>query len=135
MATYTVHVQNDDSDTLIDSFTMDLREEHVKRFCDDTLKRYADKAPNISVYATKTSLPTFVLTFHPNNCAYRCHVVGCFAATNQPLECGSNYRMSLSKKFSSVVAARRYADTEESSKAGEPRKADFKACKCTRQAS
>lgn len=61
---------------------------------------------------------TYEITFNANTATYACHASGCSASRNQI------------GPFATVDEARRYADQDESEKAGEQVKANWRVCKC-----
>jgi len=71
---------------------------------------------------------SFVLTFVPSTCAYKCHAVGCPAAT---VKVRGTKQTLLEETFDSVADARQWANADETAKAGKPVAAKFKACPCT----
>ena len=86
----------------------------------------------------RIGMKLYVLTFHPNTCAYRCHAVGCAAATNQPKGRGHACRIAMGLEFASVQAAHDWADNDEYEKRSSDDVereglANFKACNCTKQ--
>lgn len=68
----------------------------------------------------------YVLTFAPKTAGYRCHWNVCSAAKD------SKHTVKLPTVFDSIADARKWADADESDKAGEPTRANFKACSCCR---
>jgi hypothetical protein len=75
----------------------------------------------------------YVLVFHPADkkagTSYRVHREGCSAATTQTAR---TLRYAIPQRFTSIAAAHRYADEDESEKAGEAVRASFKICPCAR---
>ena len=69
----------------------------------------------------------FVLCFSTTTAGYRCHAITCKAATDS-----ARYHL-MPETFETVDAARACANDDESQKAGEPTRADFKACACCRK--
>jgi hypothetical protein len=68
---------------------------------------------------------SYLLTFVPKTAAYRAHAAGCSAAIS------TKRQVRLDQTFESVAAAREWAHADESAKAGQPARANFKACACT----
>lgn len=71
---------------------------------------------------------SYVLTFVYNTCAYRAHAQGCSAAVRT-----RDKGLIEPETFETVEAARMWADTDESDKAGKPTRANFKACACCKK--
>lgn len=68
----------------------------------------------------------YALLFIPKSCRYTVHAASCSAATDVP---DVRHRLG---EFDSVAAARTYANQDESEKAGEPTKAIWRQCNCTK---
>lgn len=72
----------------------------------------------------------YALVFMPHTASYRVHASDCSAAIEDGLARHPRHRFPA--EFNSVEEARAFADADETEKAGEPTKAAFKACPCTR---
>jgi hypothetical protein len=68
----------------------------------------------------------YVLTFSMKTAGYRCHAKGCSAAVN------TKHTALIPTQFSTVDAARNFANADESEKSGEVTKANFRVCNCAR---
>lgn len=73
----------------------------------------------------------FALIFVRYTCRYSCHAWDCPAAKDTRKQ----FRIlteNSPQDFDSIEAARAYADEDESTKAGQPTKAIWRVCKCTK---
>lgn len=71
----------------------------------------------------------YTLTYSATNAKYACHAAGCSAARGNE-ERGIHGPIG---SFTTVAEARAWADADESEKAEEPVKANWKRCPCTKE--
>jgi hypothetical protein len=87
-------------------------------------KKYLKKA-SANQPLVKETKHHVVLTFSPTTCVYAAHHHKCSQVNSSKVN-------AIGEKFPDTKAARKWADVDESEKAGEPTKAFFRVCKCAK---
>jgi heme-degrading monooxygenase HmoA len=72
----------------------------------------------------------YTLTFSGKTAKYACHAVTCSAAHGNSKKDIHSFLGHM--EWASVEATRAFANADESEKAGQPTRANWKACPCTR---
>jgi len=76
---------------------------------------------------------TFAVIFVANSCRYTCHASDCPQAVTKVHRRGGSEQFRIEREFTSIEAARAFADADESEKAGEPTKAIWRVCGCAKR--